>query len=167
MLLPLGGCGCPSLGFDSGVVLLLLWRVQLANLRYDEWGLNREGFGECRAPPTTSLAHAGHELSTTLFLCLIVSVCMSLLASGGPKLSWQTWAFADIMTDAYMKKRTSELPDLVALAASAAFVSKALAALCQASVERPLLLLGLFCCIMRQRSASNLRNLSFPGRFLL
>lgn len=38
------------------------------------------------------------------------------------------------MTDAYMKKRTSQIPDLVALAASAAFVSKALAALCQASV---------------------------------
>lgn len=55
-------------------------------------------------------------------------------SSGGPKLSWQTWAFADIMTDAYMKKRTSAVPDLVALAASAAFVSKALAALCQASI---------------------------------
>ncbi|CAB1113790.1 unnamed protein product [Ectocarpus sp. CCAP 1310/34] len=52
---------------------------------------------------------------------------------GGPKLSWQTWAFADIMADAYMKKRTSEIPDLVALAASAAFVSKALGALSQAS----------------------------------
>lgn len=52
---------------------------------------------------------------------------------GGPKLSWQTWAFADIMADAYMKKRKSEIPDLVALAASAAFVSKALGALSQAS----------------------------------
>ncbi|CAM9301669.1 unnamed protein product, partial [Ectocarpus fasciculatus] len=52
---------------------------------------------------------------------------------GGPKLSWQTWAFADIMADAYMKKRTSEIPDLVALAASAAFVSKALGALSQVS----------------------------------
>lgn len=39
------------------------------------------------------------------------------------------------MTDAYLKRRASEIPDLVALAASAAFVSKALAALCQASVD--------------------------------
>lgn len=48
-----------------------------------------------------------------------------------PRAIWRKWAFADIMADAYMKRRDSGLADLAAMAASTELMSKALGSLVQ------------------------------------
>lgn len=44
---------------------------------------------------------------------------------------WRKWAFSDLMADAYMRRRDSKRPDLLAMAASCDFVSKAMGSLSQ------------------------------------
>ena len=64
---------------------------------------------------------------------LVRDGCCLCHCRAGPKRTWQTWAFADMVADAYMKRRDSQRPDLTALGASAALLATAMGKLSQAS----------------------------------
>lgn len=97
-------------------------------------------------PPIDAGVHQRISSSRRLPLALCVASWLLILlgCSTAPKRTWQTWAFADIMADAYVRRRESERPDLPALTASAAFMCKAFGELCKASFVWYILVCHLF-----------------------